>query len=200
MLNSFNQWWDNLDEDIQLELSGNLICLKCGCYINIARWVYYGFCPSCGTTAKKYNNNKEETMWELKIRAWDIEEKRMRKVEVLTYWKGRATVWRFWDEANELPKNPYNPERFILMRYIGHKDIKKNEIYEEDIIRWYPNRPKNHRDEIVEWDESRLCFILGGWYENDFPDTEKYCKIIGNIYDDPELVKKIKKGENNVKF
>jgi hypothetical protein len=60
------------------------------------------------------------------------------------------------------------------------KDMNGTEIFEHDIIRWYPNRPKNHIDVLVEYGCNR--FVLGGWYEDDYPDTEEYCKVIGTEY------------------
>ena len=70
-------------------------------------------------------------------------------------------------------------------QYIESKDIEGNEIYEGDKIRWYPNKPKNHIDNIVEYIGNK--FSLGDWYEDDYPNTEGQCKIIGNIFDNPEL-------------
>jgi hypothetical protein len=74
----------------------------------------------------------------------------------------------------------------ILIRILGRdrctdlKDKSGTMIFERDIIRWYPNRPKNHIDVTVGYVNN--LFILGGWYENDYPDTEEYCKVIGTEY------------------
>jgi hypothetical protein len=78
-----------------------------------------------------------------------------------------------------------NGER-TLIRILGRdrctelKDINGTLIFEHDIIRWYPNRPKNHKDVTVTYVDN--LFVLGGWYENDYPDTEEYCKVIGTEY------------------
>lgn len=147
-------------------------------------------------------------MREIKVRAWDIKAKIMLP-DVTVYGGGGGIgfpleyekYYKDFFESNDRYVEEYFEcgddwlwllEGFQLMLYIGCKDKNVREIYEGDRIRWYPNRPKNHFDEVVEWDESRLCFTLGGWYENDFPDTEKYCKIIGNIYKNPELAKEVK--------
>jgi hypothetical protein len=63
------------------------------------------------------------------------------------------------------------------------KDMTGKEIYENDIIRWYPNKPKNHIDVSINYCDNR--FTLGSWYEDDYPETEEYCKIKGNTYKNP---------------
>lgn len=69
-------------------------------------------------------------------------------------------------------------------RSTGLEDMTKEEIFENDIIRWYPNRPKNHIDVLVEY--AGNCFGLGAWYEGDYPATEEYSKVVGNIYKNPD--------------
>jgi hypothetical protein len=77
--------------------------------------------------------------------------------------------------------------REVLIRILGRdrgtglRDVDGEEIFENDIIRWYPKKPKNHTDYAVEYCGN--LFWLGGWEENDYPDTTKWCKIIGTTYD-----------------
>lgn len=70
-------------------------------------------------------------------------------------------------------------------RWIGLRDEDKKEIYEGDVLRWYPNRTKHYSDVVVKYQGN--AFYLGGWYENDYPETEKFSRVIGNIHKNPEL-------------
>ena len=79
-----------------------------------------------------------------------------------------------------------NMDRYVICWSSGKFDKKGNEIYNNSILRWYPNKPKNHIDVVVG-----LCdtgFYFGDWYENDFPDTKVDSLVIGNVFDNPELI------------
>ena len=118
-------------------------------------------------------------MREIKFRGMTIDDKKMVYGDLLQY----RVLPVIFDEDKE----QHDVGATSLGQYTGLKDRDGKEIYEGDIIRWYPNRPKNYNDEIVEYIGN--AFSLGGWYEGDYPDTEKYCKVIGNIYENPELLK-----------
>jgi hypothetical protein len=66
-------------------------------------------------------------------------------------------------------------------RCTGLMDVDGEEIFENDIIRWYLQKPKTHIDYAVEYCDN--LFWSGGWEENNYPDTTKWCKIIGTTYD-----------------
>lgn len=84
----------------------------------------------------------------------------------------------------------------ILLQYTGLKDCKGIEIYEGDII-------KNSLNDILEvvWNEDRCCFEIRGRYENSYIQKQLDCdiiidlniKVIGNIYEIPELLIKDQK-------
>jgi len=79
-----------------------------------------------------------------------------------------------------------------LMQYTGLKDKNGREIYEGDIVKGAGKNPIIY---IVEWLDS-----YGGFA---FVDKEKaipayeflvnFCEVIGNIYENPELLKEVEK-------
>lgn len=123
---------------------------------------------------------------EIKFRAWHKDLKKMFKIGQITLEKG---TWNF--EPNDRDfigmSIPFQPS-FVLMQYTGLHDKNGKEIYEGDIvgdseIKW-----------TVKWNKHRMGFCL-------YPTTKQLYdempinvenklsfKIIGNIYDNPELL------------
>lgn len=123
------------------------------------------------------------------------------KVEI----ERRVIKFRFWHKRNKefeydnldsksRYQNPFMRSDLILCQFTGLLDRNGKEIYESDIIReLYQGKPKYSfpDNEVVEWgfhsDHSSYMFQLG-W--NLWEDTEY--EIIGNIYENPELLKESK--------
>jgi len=91
----------------------------------------------------------------------------------------------------------------FLCQYTGLKDKNLNKIYEGDIVRWDDmSNGKYWRIAVVKIDpdiqfdcseikitpnaKSNYCFNFGEFI---YKDTHKHLEIIGNIYDNPELLK-----------
>ncbi|WP_238899342.1 YopX family protein [Clostridium sp. YIM B02500] len=84
-----------------------------------------------------------------------------------------------------------------LGQYTGVKDYKDNEIYEGDIVRFF-----NDVDYILKPGKVEVCFNLGAFCMKHFKygteplrDMEiddMFIKVIGNIYENPELLKELK--------
>lgn len=123
---------------------------------------------------------------EIKFRIWDIENKKMLKVQELdfepTFYGGRIAIRP--DQYNDY----FDTEDMILMQYTGLHDKNGKEIYEGDIV------GDNKIKWIVKWNKHRMGFSL-------YPTTEQLYdempinvenklgfKILGNIYDNPELL------------
>lgn len=128
--------------------------------------------------------NKEEIkMREIKFRAWDIEMKQMID----------------WDEIQEQWENEgyhsaiLSADHYIPMQFTGLKDKNGKEIYKGDVVSWGDGW-NNYKSSIV--------FENGAFRESRFKNTleeichywdnGKYieCEVIGNIYENPELLKK----------
>ena len=131
-------------------------------------------------------------MREIKFRAWDKEKKEWVD-DVMIELDG--TYDRYGDEdggKDGLWKHQWGiSKNIILMQYTGLKEKNGKEIYEGDILTWYGfggyvDKPAV---KVMKWDK---------WhYEpaNAFIDIDKgiLCyEIIGNIYENPELIKEVK--------
>jgi len=75
-----------------------------------------------------------------------------------------------------------------LMQFTGLLDKKGKEIYEGDIVSYGPGRNFS-----VEYAVKYGCWYVVpcGDYENNAPlgKSEKACEVIGNIYQNPELLR-----------
>ena len=112
-------------------------------------------------------------MKEIKFRAW-VNEK-------LEY----DIIWPYIEDVQL--QEFFNDERFKLMQYTGLKDKQGKEIYEGDIVElqekhwslsWGPV-------EVVSFENG--CFYPWGIGDWEYP-SEAYL-VIGNIYENPELMK-----------
>lgn len=77
---------------------------------------------------------------------------------------------------------------FPLMQFTGLKDKNGKEIWEGDIIEvdWNDIRYSIHNF-VIEWNEKYCSFV----FEGGCPFNDKiHFKVIGNIYENPELLEK----------
>ena len=105
---------------------------------------------------------------------------------------GIVFVWRdHEDTVDGTPvtfKDPVDMPSFIPMQFTGLKDKQGREIYEGDILRFDPKvwgQGNHHNLFAIEWAKQAAGFI-GHGVAADWP---RYCEVIGNIYENPELLK-----------
>lgn len=75
--------------------------------------------------------------------------------------------------------DPVDPE--TVGQFTGMTDMNGMKIFEGDIIEWDENEWGSGFRELVEWNYSLFSMRKNDWKE--------FCKVIGNIHDNPELLK-----------
>lgn len=129
---------------------------------------------------------------EIKFRAFDTENKEMLEVQELDYedsWNGQPMV------RTTMYNDYFDTEKMILMQYTGLKDKNGVEIYEGDIVQTRIFEDSTSEKYVVKYDTDRAGFFpfaCGdgcGCCETDVISVI-YAEILGNIYDNPELIEK----------
>jgi len=80
----------------------------------------------------------------------------------------------------------HDEEHTGIMQYTGLKDKNGKEIYEGDIVR-LTTKTGGDIDRLCEWD-----YRVNGWRFQGFNysgDDQRIIEVIGNIYENPELLK-----------
>jgi len=133
-------------------------------------------------------------MREIKFRAWDKINKELHEVWAVNWDEGYVYLE---DEENKYPESfssgtyRLDDNDVILMQSTSLKDKNGKKIYEGDVISWKFWSHIEPQISIVEFDEE-----CGGFYpftslKSNSEDyrTEETIEIIGNIYENPDLIK-----------
>ena len=118
-------------------------------------------------------------MREIKFRAWAVEEEKMHYSPDMRDWDGFDAWLRLDCEDNDIGEGSVK-----LMQYTGLKDMDGKGMYEGDILLHEGGKMK----EVVKWGEQMWTeegFMtgFGEWW-----GTADQYKIIGTIYENPELL------------
>lgn len=122
---------------------------------------------------------------QIKFRAWDDEKKEMIAVQGLTFeYQNKPTVIEnigeeFKQDVGWLP----------VMQFTGLLDKNGKEIYEGDVVRF-------RFEDYEEWTNYQVVWRDAGFSANEIGETHHFTlfssaafEIIGNIYENPELLK-----------
>lgn len=156
---------------------------------------------------------------EIKFRAWDRDSKRMLKVSYLSWYykydpngfdNNIPSAMAFGTEEDEKRRIESGGsisitadgrkweygllqiglQNFELMQFTGLKDKNGKEIYEGDRIR-ISDEYGNEDTGFIGYKEREMAFVVD-WGNNRYRrimDSEDVIEVIGNLYENPELLK-----------
>ena len=131
---------------------------------------------------------------EIKFRVWDVKNKKMIKspcdsdFDIAIFLPNLVQVYKK-NKQQEFLFGNYLNKNFIFMLYIGAKDINGEEIYVGDIVK----QTVSGEIDVVSYDYDFLGFRpFFSVYEG-----YKVYEIIGNIYENPELLKILNGGKDD---
>ncbi len=102
---------------------------------------------------------------------------------------GASFIW----VKGEMKNWPIEVDAETVGQFTGLLDKNGKEIYEGDIILLGKN--KTYTAQIVYRNDSLRIYSVGGYFIDDLDYIRQcgieYCEVIGNIHDNPELLKEI---------
>ena len=121
-------------------------------------------------------------MREIKFRAWNVTLQRMSKSKNMQ----ELIETAIHEEAKGL-KVSENYSNLIFMQFTGLKDKSGKEVYEGDVVR--EDSPPHHCGEIkYDGGAFYISYITDGYSELCHILVDEFWEIIGNIYENPELL------------
>lgn len=124
---------------------------------------------------------------EIKFRAWDKDKSKMLapfSVRKLINGFNTEGNWSDYEDDELLDINYEGSDEYELMQYTGLKDKNGKKIYESDILRWMDD------SNLVQGNVQVVKFENYQIYPLVIAPTSAAWEIIGNIYENPELLTK----------
>jgi hypothetical protein len=126
---------------------------------------------------------------EIKFRAWHISQKRFIDINGMSMWFGKTErIGTVYGVTEQGVLREYDIDEVELEQFTGLKDASGVDIYEGDILLT--------EDGVftVNWNTkyASFCINKNGWMFSHFFDealTPNQCEVIGNIHQNPELIK-----------
>lgn len=81
-----------------------------------------------------------------------------------------------------------------VCQYTGLTDKNGNRIWENDVVRYYDDLANMNKEDLVKWNETHASFVrlhkskMGLQYLYIDECIANRCEVIGNIFDNPELL------------
>lgn len=125
---------------------------------------------------------------EFKFRAWDKETKRMFNIYGLGKdWCTEDTFDGVDPDTNCFDGDEFK-ERIVVMQYIGLFGKEKNIIYDGDIVKVRGTKKVGEYVTVVEFSRQGHTLQKNLTYYNDDSCFLAIIEVIGNIYENPELL------------
>lgn len=126
---------------------------------------------------------------EIKFRIFDKEYKTMKypnSYVLESCWFG-VTTEHYLDDSGTC-SYPLSDKQFAIMQSTGITDSKGKEIWEGDIIKCGAN---DYTPTELYWDDDMACYAVSTYHATlQLADVrDKNIEVIGNIYENPELLK-----------
>ena len=136
-------------------------------------------------------------MREFKFRVWSIEEKQFISPNILEVFDESGDLTPFkYIKTGKLNPLYMSVENYIIQQYTGLTDKNKKEIYEGDILDFTARYKQTGPVEVIYYGASFGCVITDDGGLKEFWNLshivqQHYPEIIGNIFENPELLKTI---------
>lgn len=129
-------------------------------------------------------------MREIKFRAWDKIDEKLWNVISIDFIKGEVTL------LNEYTKESYIREidEVELMQYTGLKDKNGKEIYGGDIVEIISQVTMRYEKGKIIFD-CGCYFVNYGWNTHLLFEFLNDIKVVGNIYENQELLEELNNGK-----
>ena len=127
-------------------------------------------------------------MREIKFRAWDKFKKEMRKVDKMDFHNKKGIIVWFLNGEKIL----YPKQSTEIMQYTGLKDKNGKEIYEGYIVEFWVDGCAKSRTAKVKFNTERgrwILFATIGHHRDLTAEKASKCEIVGNIFENSELLK-----------